>query len=247
MGESLRDTIWTFIGAILALTAIIVSILIYLAQKQRKRLRVENVAWMPLARIGSQGIEGLEVTYKGRSLANPSIIMARISNPGNAAIQSADFEAPITLEFEKNTEILETSVVETQPNGIPVSAEIKASTAVLSPHLLNPGDVVVVRIFVGNGKPKFKPFARIAGVRVIETQAGTSLWPPVLSILGLLILVGSMILSPAPTTFHIMAVRGEEIPYAIAAAFGGLLMIGVMSRDFIARIHRISERMHAFF
>lgn len=243
MGELLRDSIWTFIGAVLALAAIIVSILIYLGQKQRKRLRVERIAGVPLARVGSQGIDGLQVTYKGKSLDRPSIVVARISNPGNAPIHSADFEAPIALEFKQNTELLEASVVETQPSGIPVSAEIKGSSAILSPHLLNPGDVVVMRILLAGGGSRFTPFARIAGVGAIETHAGTSLWPPILGLLGVLIMVATIIFAPVPNSPQILELRAEEIPYLIAMAFGALLMLGVLVRDLLTRSARFRDRI----
>jgi hypothetical protein len=243
MGELLRDSIWTFVGAVIAVAAIIVSILIYLGQKQRKRLRVERIAGVPLARVGSQGIDGLQITYKGKSLDRPSIVLARISNPGNAPIRRADFEAPITLEFDQNTELLEASVVETQPSGIPASAEIKGSSAILSPHLLNSGDVVVMRIFLAAGGSKFTPFARIAGVGVIETRAGTSLWPPILGLLGVLIMGAAITFSPAPMSAQIMELRTDEIPYAVVSVFGSLLMMGVLIRDLVTRVARIRDRL----
>lgn len=243
MGELLRDSIWTFVGAVLALAAIIVSILIYLGQKQKKRLRVERIAGVPLARVGSQGIDGLQVAYKGRSLDRPSIVVVRISNPGTAPIHSADFEAPITLEFEQNTELLEASVIETQPSGISVSIEIKGSVAILSPHLLNPGDIVVMRILLATGRSKFTPFARIAGVGVIETRVSTSLWPPILGMLGMLVVIAAIIFAPVPNSTKIMELRAEEIPYLVALAFGALLMLGVLGRDLVTRFDRIRDRI----
>lgn len=242
MDQFLRDSIWTFVGAIVAVIAIIVSVLIYLGQKQRKRLRVEKIAGVPLVRIGSQGIEGLVVAYKGKSLERASIVVASICNSGNTPIQTADFEAPISLKFEQDAELLEASVVETRPPGMPVSAEIKGTSAILSPHLLNPGDVVVMRILLASGGSKFKPFARIAGVHTIETRVATSLWPPILGLLGAIIAIAAFVLAPVSDSAKLV-LRAEEIPYVVAATVGGLLMTGVLLRDFTARLTRIRDRM----
>jgi hypothetical protein len=246
MGEFFRDSIWTFVGAVLAVAAIIVSVLIYLGQKQRKRLCVERIADVPLTRSGFRGIDGLQITYRGRTLDRPVVVLARISNPGNAPIQRADFEAPITLEFEQDTEILEVSVLETQPSGIPVSAEINGATAVLSPHLLNPGDTVLMRILLAESGSKFKPSARIAGVVVIETRARTSLWPPIIGVLGVLILILSAVYSPTPRSVYLSEIRPDEIPYLIAMILSTLLILGTFFRDLFARLGRIKEKILSF-
>lgn len=243
MSELLRDSIWTFVGALLAMVAIVVSIFIYVRQKPRKRLRVERVTGVPLVRGSSQGIDGLQVSFKGKPLTGASIVIAEISNSGNHPIQSNDFETPICLVFEQQTELLAASVLETQPAGIPAFAEIKGSSAILAPLLLNPNDTVVLRILLAEGVSEFKPFARIAGVSTIESRLSVSLWPPIVGLFSVAIGVVALITSPLPRSNGVSEIRAEEVPHLIAVVFATMLMLGVITRDFVVRVIRIRDKI----
>lgn len=53
MPEILRDPVWQFIGAIFALAAIVIVVIIYWMQRQRKSLSYEIISCTPLLSVKS--------------------------------------------------------------------------------------------------------------------------------------------------------------------------------------------------
>jgi hypothetical protein len=241
MAELLRDSLWTFIGAVLALVAIVVSVLIFYAEKQRKRLKVETVARVPLVTLGKEGIDGLEITFEGKPLRQATVVMARISNPGNVPIRTADFESPLTFEFLSDAQLLSASVMATVPERMPVTTTVAGQTVVLTPHLLNPGDSVTVRALLSGGPARFTPIARVVGVPRIEGAARTSVWQPIVSLAGIATVLISFWMSPSPASLRMSEIRAEEIPYLLAALVGGIVAVGSMMVELSNRVQRLHD------
>lgn len=242
MTELLRDSLWTFVGAALALLAILVSVWIYHAQKQRKRLAVETVARVPLLAIGKGGIEGLTITFQGKVLDEATVVVIRARNSGNVSILSSDFDVPLSFEFEDDAEVLNASVIFSEPENLPVTASVEGTRTILSPHLLNPGDAVTLRALVSKSKGKFRANGRIVGVKQIDSQSRVSLVPPIISFVAVILMFVSFWASPEPKSLTPGDIRRDELPFALSAAFWMMVFVTANVFDLIRRIRRRIEQ-----
>jgi hypothetical protein len=91
----LHDSIWTFVGSITAVVAVLVAVAIYFGQRERKRVFVELITRIPLLAADKLGIEGLKLTFNEERLTNATVHMIRVACIGNRSILAADFESPI--------------------------------------------------------------------------------------------------------------------------------------------------------
>ena len=90
MLEILRDPVWQFVGAVLALLAIAITIWVYFAQRPRKRLLVERVARVPLITVGADRIPGLQITIDGHQIERATVVVVLVRNLGNAPLAAKD-------------------------------------------------------------------------------------------------------------------------------------------------------------
>lgn len=118
MAEVLRDPVWQFVGVLLAIMAIIVSIGIYRAQRQKKRLMVDVLVSLPLLTISEERVKDLRLTYKGQSLEKARLVLLQIKNAGDAPILASDVETPLRIAFPKGSRVLSVEIVETIPSGL---------------------------------------------------------------------------------------------------------------------------------
>lgn len=174
MLELFRDSAWTFVDVVVALTAIAVAVAIYFAQKRKKGLLVETIANVPLLTIGKNGIDGLEIKFQGKPLDDAVVVLARVINSGNTPILASDYEQPVTFEFWDRSSLLSADVIATQPGGIPIKITIGDRLASLSSHLLNPADSVTCRFLLTDSNGQYLPRCRIAGVQQIEKPRSPS-------------------------------------------------------------------------
>jgi hypothetical protein len=242
MQELLRDSIWTFIGTVVAIAAILISIVLYIYQRQRKRLFVETIARIPLLSSHMQGIVGLQLTFKGKPVTDATILLVQVSNFGNTPILASDYETPLSLEFAKDVEVLAADVISSQPKGIPLSISTSGYCAILSPHLLNPTDIVTCRILLKNSDGKYVATCRVTGVKSIEKPANSALFMSATTLTSFFIVVGSYMLSPEPKSNGIFDIRQDELPYFVVSLIGIAIMLFGMLYDLRAQLRKIRAR-----
>lgn len=242
MFEFLRDSLWTFVGVLLALLAILVSIGVYYAQKQRKRITVETLARVPLIAIGKEGIEGLAITFNGEPLERATVVLIRVTNTGNMPILGADFESPLSFEFAGDSKILSAAVVSSEPPRIPIAVTIAGATATLSPHLLNPNDSLTCRILLLASESKFISFARIAGVKTIEDSRPVSFTQPSLGLLGIGALAFFVWFYLKPKTDSIFLVEPEDLPFLVGMTLLLSFVVVLQFSQLRSRLIRLNER-----
>jgi hypothetical protein len=218
MIELLRDSIWTFVGAILAFTAIVVAVVIYYNQKQKKRILVEVITSVPLIR-GGGAIDGLEIKFKGEIVDSAIISIFKISNIGNTPIPATDYESPIEIKYEDGTKALSANVISSSPENIPANITHNENSARVTPHLLNQGDSVIYRVLLTGVDGSFRVIGRVAGVKHIERQK------PILTIVSVVLIAVSYHLSPSPHSESPTAVRAEEIPYIFSMIVGLIIFM----------------------
>lgn len=161
----LRDPVWQFIGAVLALVAAVITLI---AQKTRKRLSYEVVARTPLITIKDELVDRLRVLYEEKPVENPSLVVLTLTNTGNAPIEPQDFKGSLSISLSSPSVILTAGVTETDPPGLNVCHRISGSQLLVEPLLLNPGDSISLKMLVGECHGPLKVDARISGVKAID-------------------------------------------------------------------------------
>jgi hypothetical protein len=168
MEEILRDQIWTFIGTILALFAIIVTVVIYLLQRNKKLLTYQILTNTQLFKVGEKLKGKLEMIYDGIPVKNMFLVMIRIENNGNQSITSQDFEKPISIFFGDEAKILNAEVEDVFPKNLkPVIAIEKPNQIVIQPLLLNKKEGFVLKFLFQDYGNIIEFDARISGIREV--------------------------------------------------------------------------------
>jgi len=176
MSDIFRDPIWQFIGAILAIIAILTSVGLYLRQRRHKQLSYAILSQTPLLSMAEEIKDKLQVLYEGKIVRQVHLIMVKIMNSGKIPILSTDFVIPINLDFE-GARILTAEIHKTSPQSLEASINIEDNMAVVSPNLLNEGDAITLKMLVSEFKDKIMVKGRVVGVKEIrELVARTSRW-----------------------------------------------------------------------
>lgn len=168
----LKDPIWQFVGVVVGVIAIIVTLFVYFDERPYKKLKVEILSNNPLISINTDIAKEIQILYKDSPVQSLSLILLRFENTGTEPIRENDFSEPIQILLSQNAEIGEVSIQETRPNGIQLTPTIIANNQIrLAKVLLNPGDQVVIKILAINNDGTLNINARIAGISVIEIQS----------------------------------------------------------------------------
>lgn len=246
MLDVIRDPAWQFAGAVLALIAVGVSLLVYFSQRARKRLFVETITRIPLVTSGAKGISGLEIKLNDRPISRAILLLVRIRNIGNRPILTTDFEEPVSIQFADNAVVLSADVGESTPSDLAARLIFTDRAVTIERQLLNPGDAFTCRILVENSKGEFTARARIAGVRQLERRSRTSLLQPLLGFASSIVTLGAWFLSPSPKSIGFADLRAEELPYLLIALVSMSVLFIVLSRDLISGLRTWRHRRRLF-
>jgi hypothetical protein len=89
--EFLRDPIWQFVGAIIAVIGVIAAVWIYSLQKSKKSLSYNILASNELL-TASEEIRGrIKILFDKKPVENVHLLVMQITNDGNLPILPADF------------------------------------------------------------------------------------------------------------------------------------------------------------
>jgi len=164
MLDILRDSIWQFIGAILAL----ITIILILVQRKRKALSYKIISNTPLVKIKEDLKGRLQVLFDEKPVENIYLIIINFINSGNLPIKSADYESPVNLNFNEDVQLLTAEVIDTKPKTLEVSAKIEGTKVLLKPTLLNGNDSITIKVLVNQFDGNFSVGGRIIGVKEIR-------------------------------------------------------------------------------
>lgn len=142
--DFLRDSIWTFIGVLIALIALILTVIQWM-QRNRKQIAYEvisNTLVIPeLEQINPHTKGILHVLFNGQPVKGARLVDLRIWNAGNVPITPADYVKPITFNFGDKAEILNVGIIETSKSISKPNAEdaliIAGNKVLLKSILLN--------------------------------------------------------------------------------------------------------------
>lgn len=174
MLELLRDPAWQFVGAAIALIALAVTFLIYWLQKQRKAIGYEVVSKNQLLTVREE-LEGrLQVLYEGQPARDICLLVIRLTNTGNVAVATADYERPVSFSTGQSSKILSAVVTEVDPENLVVALQSEESRVVIDPVLLNSKDSITLKLLVSDFSGTISTDGRIVGVKAIERRGETT-------------------------------------------------------------------------
>lgn len=175
MIDILRDPIWQFIGAFLALIAIGMSIYLFILQKNKKALSYRIITETALLTVNEEIKGKLKIVYENVPVQDVHLLVMKIENSGNVPITSSDFEEPLTFSFGETTQILSAETTDVVPRTLKPIISIKDSNKIiLEPTLLNGKDNFVVKLLLAQYNKYILPEARIIGVGEIRKSVDIS-------------------------------------------------------------------------
>lgn len=165
----LKDPVWQFIGVLVAVIALIATVIIYLIDRPVKRLQVQILSNSPLISVNTDISSQIQILYKDKPVQTLSLILLRFENVGNEPIKEADYSEPIRILLSSKSEVGEVTIQETRPAGIDLDPRVIAANQIeIAKVLLNPGDQAVVKVLALNNDGTLDVEARIAGISNVE-------------------------------------------------------------------------------
>ncbi|WP_132545846.1 hypothetical protein [Plasticicumulans lactativorans] len=168
MIELLRDPIWQFVGAFLALLTIGLSYALYRSQRERKDLSYDIVLNSPILSVIEEDEGKLQLLYEGHPIKDPRILFVYVENTGNTPIPASDYERPIALDFGEGAKVLSAVVAFTVPKSLILELERKDHVVTIKPALLNPGDSARLKLLVSHYGASPHIDGRVHGVKALH-------------------------------------------------------------------------------
>lgn len=167
MMDILRDPIWQFWGVIVGILGLLVAIIIYLLQRNKKRLTYSILTSTPLLSVDDEIKGDIKIQYKKSFIQNIHLVVLKIENRGSTYIASSDYEQPLLFSFE-DSKILSAELLEASPKNLKPTIQTEPSRMVVSPLLLNRGDYITVKLLFSQFKNRIDADARILGIKTVE-------------------------------------------------------------------------------
>jgi len=194
MSDILRDPMWQFIGAMLALIAIFLSVYLYRKQRRRKSLTYNVISCTPLLSMREEIGRELQIIYNKKPVDQAHLILIKLINSGDLPIPSADYEVPISLGFGEEAQLLTAEVVKTEPVSLQASMLLKGNRLEITPCLLNPTDSITIKALIAKFGNSVVVRGRIVGVKEIKKfTKGFNLFP-ILGGVGLAVMMSTFVL-----------------------------------------------------
>lgn len=168
--DLLRDSIWQFVGVILSIAGIVVTVVFFFAQRSRKSMSCYITFNSKLFSIRREAQDKLRVFYEGKPVSNLRLLVLRIQNTGNQPILTQDFDEPIGFTFNEGINIIDGEIGSTKPDNLRINLTKVDKELLLSPILFNPGDYVEVNLLIDGAMKDFRVSGRVIGVTQIKTQ-----------------------------------------------------------------------------
>lgn len=168
MMELLRDPLWQFIGAVLALLALPTGFWIYLLQRARKEIAYGLLSSRRLISLSSDLRDRVAITLDGKSVEDVHLLIVGIKNSGNVPILESDFLYSPSIRAENGTEFISAEISKVHPSNLQPSLKLYPDRLEVAPLLLNPGDYISVQALASGPSPKASPDFRIVGTSRTE-------------------------------------------------------------------------------
>jgi hypothetical protein len=158
--------VWQFVGTVLALLAILLSLILYYKQRQKKALSYEVLSATPLLSVGGEIKGRVKILFDDEPVEDVGLFIVKIRNSGSVPIIKTDYEHRIKLNFGENIKILSSEIIETKPKNLPAKIHLQEKKVVCDSILLNADDSLTVKVLV-SGSGDLSIDGRIQGVKEI--------------------------------------------------------------------------------
>ena len=230
--DFLRDPIWQFIGAFLALIALFVSIYLFILQRRKKTLAYEILSETELLTM-KEGFEGkVQILFEGQNVENVHLLVLKVINNGNIPIASSDFENALTFIFGKDGNILSAEIIDTSPKTLKPTFTANQNKLILNPTLLNSGDIITFKLLLTQYDGEIEVDTRIIGVSEVKKATEQRTQSMYISVIGGVISIISIIAlfstfprpAPEPATKTDFREILPKLPFFAAFLFGYIMM-----------------------
>jgi hypothetical protein len=174
LADILRDPLWQFIGVVIALVAILISIILFIKSRNKKVLSYGIISTTPLLSVGREIKKDVQILYKDKPIQQVHLILLKLINSGNVPVTANDFERPFSIVFSKDAKVIAAEIVKTQPESLRASILFEDQKVVLEPILINEGDSITFKMLVSKLKGGLKVDGRVVGVKEIRELSGKS-------------------------------------------------------------------------
>lgn len=173
LGSPITGNILTLVGFILPL---VVSVIFFVFQRTRKELSYA-IAETPVLQLHDKVKEQLAITFNGKPVSDPHLVLITLRNSGNVPIQPADYVDPLTFHLGEHAEVLSGSILEANPPHMlkRIPLKVQEKELVLEPFLFNAKYAVTIQALVSHFEG-VTPTSLIAGVhdlKMVKTTGRT--------------------------------------------------------------------------
>jgi hypothetical protein len=185
--DYLRDPLWQFVGAVLAVITIIVSIVLYFFQRRKKTLAYEIISRTAVLSASEEIAGKLQILFQGEAVREVHLLVLRLINNGNVPVTSADYEREISFVFIDCIKILSAEISDTNPSNLSAEIALKDNNIRVEPILLNPGDSITIKTLISGFKNNIEIDGRIVGVKTIGRRTEANSWSFKFMVAGLIV------------------------------------------------------------
>ena len=157
----LRDPVWQFV---LGSTAIFVTVIIFFFQQPRKEISYEIIQQTPLFSVNEQVGGKIQVLFNGNPVEDVYLLVVKVYNSGNIPTVRTDFDEPMTIQLQKDTEIISTEVLQEEVSDIKADITFKENTITILPTLINSNESIKIKAIINRFRQGITINARIIGV-----------------------------------------------------------------------------------
>jgi hypothetical protein len=188
-----RDQIWNFIGVIIAVVTLLITVIIYFLQRNKKGLSYEIISQTPLLTSKEKHEGKIKVLYNDTEVSDVKFLKIRVINTGNTGITSSDYERPLRFIFATETKILSSEVVESNPETLTAELTISSNEIIVSPVLMNGKDSFTIKTILSEfDGDEIIVDARIKDVKSIK-KLGENYFNIAFAFIGLILTITGLV------------------------------------------------------
>ena len=229
MLDLLRDPIWQFVGAAIAMIGIAVALRTYWLQRQIKELAFGIVSSRRLLSVADEVSPRVTVELDGKSVKNLHLVVYGVKNSGHRAISQSDFQRALKISFPEG-QVISAGIASEVPSNLGATLVATESSVELNPVLLNSGDKLLIQVLLSARSPSESVDARIIDIPSL-VPINTHPRLPAFFSSGVPFSVGMLVLFAIGTYF----LDSGEQPLPRYLAFMGLALLVVL-HSFVTRL-----------
>jgi len=165
---------WKFVVTLAAAIAgVIVPVWLWQADLSSKSLAITLSTRVSLQPAEKESLQGMEISFEGKHLDNPHLVILEITNDGSKPILANDFESPLEIRLSSETHFVHSRITDRSPKDIDTDLSIEKNRVSLKPALLNPKDTIRITAITDGIAPTFEAKTRVVGIPSITITDNT--------------------------------------------------------------------------